>query len=378
MAQKVPNFKPFIPKESVKMAIQTLKSGWIGGDGPKVKEFEKKISKIINNKNVVALNSGTSALQLALKIIGVHGHQVISTPMTCFATNAAIAAEGADIVWSDVDPQSGNIDPADIERKISKKTKAIMVVHWGGNPAQLDKIAKIAKSYKIPVIEDAAQALGSQFGNKPIGSHSEYICFSTQAVKIINTVDGGILATKSQKDAKKARLLRWYGIDRETRHWGKTFWHYPIREAGFKMQMTNVAAAIGLGQLPYLAKLLNHRRKLAKIYQNAISKSSTLKSQKILKGAVPNYWMFTTLCGSWQNRLKLVEALAKINVTAEEAHRRNDLYPVFQKYKQSFSANKKEHLPGVTEFNNQELIVPNGFWVTEKKASQIAHILAGF
>src|SRR3989344_3103214 len=376
MAQKVPNFKPFIPKESVKMAVQTLKSGWIGGDGPKVKEFEKKISQIINNNNVIALNSGTSALQLALRIIGVAGHEVISTPMTCFATNSAIVSERADIVWSDVDPQSGNIDPQDIERKISKKTKAIMIVHWGGNPAQLDKISQIAKSYKIPVIEDAAQALGSRFGNKPIGSHSDYVCFSTQSVKIINTVDGGILATKNKPDAKRARLLRWYGIDREARRCGSTFWYYPIREAGLKMQMTDVAAAIGLGQLPYFTKLLRHRRMIAKIYQKAISKSRILKSQKILKGAEPNYWMFTVLCGSSRNRLKLVKAMAKINVAAEEAHRRNDLYPIFAKYKQSFSANKKDPLPSVSEFDNQELIIPNGFWVTGKKAVQIAHILS--
>jgi len=117
---------------------------------------------------------------------------------------------------------------------------------------------------------------------------------------------------------------------------------------------------------------------IAKIYQKAISKSRILKSQKILKGAEPNYWMFTVLCGSSRNRLKLVKAMAKINVAAEEAHRRNDLYPIFAKYKQSFSANKKDPLPSVSEFDNQELIIPNGFWVTGKKAVQIAHILSSF
>lgn len=366
---KVPNFRPFMPSASIKNALKTLKSSWVGGDGPQVKEFERKIASIIKSKNVVALNSGTSAIQLALRIIGVAGGEVISTPMTCFATNAPIVTENADIIWSDVDPESGNIDCIDIERKISKKTRAIIAVHWGGNPADLKKISQISKSYRLPIIEDAAQALGSEYGGKPIGTHSDFVCFSTQAVKIINTIDGGVLVTKNAQSYKRAKLLRWYGIDREERRWGSTFWHYPIKEAGFKMQMTDLAASIGLGQLPYLKQLLSHRRKLAQMYIKALKTSKTLKAQKVLPGAKPNYWMFTVLCSSSRNRQKLWQTLAKINVAAEEAHRRNDLYPVFKKY-------KKGSLPGVTQFNNQELIIPNGFWVSEKKAAEIAKVLA--
>ena len=368
---KTPNFKPFMPPESIDNAVKTLKSSWIGGDGPRVAEFEKKISKIVDNQNVLAVNSGTSALQLALKIVGVEGGEVISTPMTCFATNAAIATQGAEIVWADVDPESGNIDPSDIEKKISKKVKAIMIVHWGGNPCELDKILAIGKAYRIPIIEDAAQALGSEYDGKPIGSHSDFVCFSTQSVKIINTIDGGILITKKKNHYKRAKLLRWYGIDRQKRKWGKTFWYYPIKEAGFKLQMTDVSASIGLGQLPHLERLVTNRRKLAKIYQDSIKKSKTLKNQKILPRAKPNFWMFTVLCGNPKNRLRLCKALEKIALAAEEGHKRNDLYPAFKKY-------KGEKLPGVTKFNNEELIIPNGYWVTEDKAEEIANILASF
>ena len=360
-----------MPSESIKNALITLKSSWIGGDGPRVKEFERKIAQIIKNPNVLALNSGTSALQLALKLAGVEGGQVISTPMTCFATSAAIATSGADIIWADVDPETGNIDPTDVERKITKSTKALMVVHWGGNPCDLKRISEISKIHKIPVIEDAAQALGSEYGQEPIGSHCDFVCFSTQSIKIINTIDGGILAVRNNRDLKRAKLLRWYGIDRDKRKQGGTFWYYPIKEAGFKMQMTDVAASIGLGQLPYIKQLLSHRRKLANMYQKALKTSRTLKAQKVLPGANPNYWMFTVLCGNNKNRHKLWQGLAKINVAAEEAHRRNDLYPVFKKF-------KKEHLPGVTKFNGQELIIPNGFWVLEKQAKRIAQVLADF
>ncbi|MBI2049655.1 DegT/DnrJ/EryC1/StrS family aminotransferase [Candidatus Roizmanbacteria bacterium] len=369
----IPNFKPFVPQESIDNVIKTLKTDWIGGDGPQVKQFEQKIAKIIKNENVLALNSGTSALQLALRLAGVRGGEVVTTPMTCFATNAAIVNEGAIPIWADIDPETGNIDPSDIDKKITKKTKAIMVVHWGGAPCEVDLINKIALSHNLIVIEDAAQALGSEYAGKPIGSHSDFVAFSFQAIKMINTADGGLLATKKKKDAKRGKTLRWYGIDREERIWDTrySFWEYPITEVGYKMQMTDVNASIGLGQLPYLKKLLEHRRKLASLYEKALAKNNTIYAQKILSEAKPNYWMFTVICDNQKTKLNLCKTLNKIGVKAEEAHRRNDIYPVFKKY-------KREQLPGVTHFNDNHLIIPVGHWVSEQKAKEIAETLASF
>lgn len=373
ISELVPNFKTFVPKESIDGVTETLKSGWIGGDGPRVKEFEQEISKIIKNENVLAVNSGTSALQLALRLVGVAGGEVVSTPMTCFATNAAIVVEGATPVWADIDPETGNVDPYDIPKKISKKTKAIMVVHWGGSPADVGLINKIASIYDLPVIEDAAQALGSEYDGKPIGSHSDFVAFSFQAIKIINTVDGGVLATKKMADVKRGKVLRWYGIDREERRWDESwsFWDYPVSEVGYKMQMTDVGAAIGLGQLPYLNQHLEHRRKVAKLYEDALINAKSIKAQKIHKKAKSNYWMFTVICDSKNTKLKLWEALNKISVKAEEAHRRNDSYPVFQEYNNG-------ELKGVTIFNDNHLIIPVGHWVSEQKAKEIAEVLASF
>lgn len=369
----IPNFKPFIPDESINLAIKTLKTSWIGGDGPRVKDFEKQIGKIIKNKNVLAVNSGTSALEMALRLSEVRGGEVITSPMTCFATSAAIVNEGAIPVWADIDPQTGNINPGEIAKKINKKTKAIMAVHWGGAPCELDRINKIASNYKLIVIEDAAQALGSEYDYKPIGSHSNFVAFSFQAIKMINTADGGLLATRKKTDSKRGKILRWYGIDREKRKWDKNyvFWDYPISEVGYKMQMTDVSAAIGLGQLPYLRNLLSHRRKIAGIYQDALKKSKTLKAQKILPKAKSNYWMFTVICDSQKVKIKLTKALNKISVKAEEAHRRNDLYPVFKDY-------KKEGLPGVDFFDKHHLIIPAGHWVSIKDAIKIAEVLSLF
>ncbi len=369
----LPNFKPFVPKESIDKVVETLKTSWIGGDGPRVKEFESEIAKIIKNKNVLAVNSGTSALQLALSLAGGKDGEVVSTPMTCFATNAAIVTEGGTPVWADIDPETGNIEADDIAKRITKNTRAIMIVHWGGSPADIGSIRKIASIHNLPVIEDAAQALGSEYNGKPIGSHSDFVAFSFQAIKIINTADGGLLATKKRSDAKRGKVLRWYGIDREKRVQDERygFWEYPISEVGYKMQMTDVGASIGLGQLPYLKKHLEHRRKLAKLYEEALAQSKTLAAQKILPKAKSNYWIFTVICDNQNTKLKLWKALNKIGVKTEEAHRRNDIYPVFAKHKNS-------KLPGVTFFNDNHIIIPVGHWVNGQKAKEIAETLANF
>ncbi|MBI4136500.1 DegT/DnrJ/EryC1/StrS family aminotransferase [Candidatus Roizmanbacteria bacterium] len=369
----VPNFVPFVPKECIDLAVSTLKTSWIGGDGPRVKKFERAIAGIIGNNNVLAVNTGTSALQLALRLAGVRGSEVITTPMTCLATNAAVVMEGATPVWADIDPETGTIDPHDIAKKITKRTKAVMMVHWGGAPAEIDVINRIASSYNIPVIEDAAQALGSRYNGKPIGSHSDFVAFSFQAIKIINTIDGGVLATKKKSDTKRGKLLRWYGIDREERAWDEQnfFWNYPVSEIGYKMQMTDVSAAIGLGQLPFLPELLAHRRKLAKMYESVLSKSTSLKAQRILANAKPNYWMFTIVCNNSRTKQKLWREMNKIGITVEQAHRRNDWYPVFKK-------NKQDKLPGVDFFDKNHLIIPVGHWVSSRDASRIADVLSNF
>jgi len=369
--QNIPLFKPFIPKESIKLVDKTLHTTWVGGDGPKVKELEEKLGQLIGNPYIIALNSGTSALHLALRESNVAGGEVISTPMTCVATNVPIVNEGARIVWADINAETGGIDPADIERKITKRTRAIVAVDWGGFPCDYSAISKIAKQYKIPVIQDAAQSIGSVYKGDPIGTQSDFTAFSTQAIKIINTIDGGFLAFRKKSHYEHSKLLRWYGIDRDKRVYGDTFWDYPIEDAGFKMQMTDVSASIGLGQLPHLTKLVKNRRKIAAIYEKAISKSKSLRFQKAYKGAEPNYWMFTVLCENPAERTKLWKKLKEINVDSGEAHIRNDLYPVFKEF-------RKNQLPGVESFNDQKLVIPNGFWVSMADAKNIADVLSSF
>lgn len=361
---------PFMSREAIKNANEVLHTHWIG-EGPKVVEFERALVPWLGAQNVLTVNNATAAIHIALRLANVRGGEVITTPMTCTATNIPIINEGADIVWADIDPESGSIDPLDIEKKITKKTRAIMVVHWGGNPCDLDKINKIAKKHKIKVIEDAAQALGAKYQKRPVGGHSDYAAISFQAVKIINTIDGGVLTTKTKKDYDRGKELRWYGINRDKRKVRETYWDYPIRESGYKFHMNDVTAAIGLGQILHLERLLKQRKDQAGIYNKALKKSKTLRGTKVLPGAQPSWWMFTVLCGNKKNRLALWQKLKEEGIDSSEAHVRNDIYPLFRKYNRGI-------LPGVQEFNDQKLCIPIGYWVDKKSVQKIADILASF
>jgi perosamine synthetase len=238
-----------------------LESGWIG-EGPAVKEFELALAQRIAAPNATALNSCTSAIQLALRLAGVEpGDEVITTAMTCAATNMPILLAGAMPVWADICPSTGNISPQSISEKITEKTRAIMVVHWGGYPCDMDSIAEIAARKGIPIIEDAAHALGSTYRDKNIGTHADYVCFSFQAIKAITTGDGGALVCREPAALERARSLKWFGIDRDKRvvnDYNIADWD--ILEPGYKYQMNDIAATIGLSQLPYLDDVIAQRR----------------------------------------------------------------------------------------------------------------------
>ncbi|MBS3125467.1 DegT/DnrJ/EryC1/StrS family aminotransferase [Candidatus Woesearchaeota archaeon] len=202
----------------------------------------------------VTVNSGTAAVHLALDIAGVGpGDEVITTSLTCAATNHAILMQYAKPVFADVQYDTGNIDPEDIEHRITPKTKAVLVVHWAGYPCDMDEINAIAKKHNLPVIEDAAHAMGASYKGKPMGTISDFTCFSLQAIKHITTGDGGILCTNNIQDYQKGIRRRWFGIDRNHRI-PSVLGHadYDIVERGFKYHMNDIAAAIGLAQLPDL------------------------------------------------------------------------------------------------------------------------------
>lgn len=343
----IPLFKVYVPPKSrlIPELEKVLYSGYIG-QGPKVDEFEKAFGDFIGSSKALSVNSGTSALHLALRLIGVQGGEVISTPMTCTATNFPILANGAKIVWGDIDPETGMLDPASVKKKITKDTRAIMVVHWGGTPANLDGFYEIRKEYGIPIIEDAAHALGAEWEGKKIGNNTaDYTCFSLQAIKHITTVDGGVLFANSQEGYARAKLLRWYGIDREQPR--KDFrCEEDIKEWGYKFHMNDVNATIGLVALPYLKGIVEKHQSNAGFFDANISN----KKIKLPKGYVKGksaYWLYTLRV---KNRDKFMVHMQNYGIQVSRVHARNDTHSVLKDFKTS--------LPGVDEFEKQMVCIP--------------------
>ena len=232
-------FYPYISKKSANNIKKKLKGRWIG-QGPTVDLFEKKFKLVFAKKHsVIATGSGTDSLHLAYILAGLKkGDEVITPVFTCTATNIPLLYMGIKIKFADVDIQTMNISVSSIKKLITKRTKAIIIVPYGGLPCDLIEINKIAKKYKIPVIEDAAHALGAKYDGKPIGSISDFTTFSFQAIKHFTTGDGGMLTIKNQKLEAKAKRIRWFGIDREKKQSGT--WANDVTEIGYKYQMTDI------------------------------------------------------------------------------------------------------------------------------------------
>jgi perosamine synthetase len=368
--KNIPLFKVFM-SPTVKQAVNdVLFSGYIG-EGAKVIEFEEQLSNLLTNSKLLSTNSGTSALHLAYHMAlypetKQYGNidqqaEIITTPITCTATNTPILNHGAKIVWADVDPITGNIDPQDIRQKITNKTKAITMVHWGGNPCDIDAIKQIAAEHNIKVIEDAAHSLGSLYKNQPIGTHSDYTAFSFQAIKHLTTVDGGCLAVNNDDDYKRGKLLRWYGIDREVKEGVDLRCELDVSEAGYKFHMNDVAATIGLENLRTIDELLNKHRDNADYYNTVFADRQNITITPHNNDSSPAYWLYTIHVN---NRDEFMQNMLNSGITVSKVHARNDTHSMFK----SFQCN----LPNADKFNNSHICIPVGWWLTKEDREYIA------
>ncbi len=270
--------KPFIGKEEIEEVMATLKSGW-WGTGPKVEMFENEFKAYVGAEHALAVNSATAGLHLALKAIGVGpGDEVITTPLTFCSTANVIIHCGARPVFADVSLDDWNINPEEIEKKITPKTKAIMPVHLHGRPCQMDKIMEIAKNHHLKVIEDAAHAAESRFHNKKIGSIGDITVFSFYVTKNIATGEGGMVTTNNKKYIDLMKILSLHGLSRDAykRYSVKTYKHYECLMPGFKYNMMDIQAAIGIHQLRRVEKNAAVRKKYWDMYNNAFLKTPEL------------------------------------------------------------------------------------------------------
>jgi perosamine synthetase len=269
----LPFHLPEIGDEEIAAVVRVLKSGWLT-TGAKVKEFEKDFCDFLGSRHAVAVNSGTAALHLALAAIGIQpGDEVILPTMTFAATAEVVLYLGARPVLVDCEPDTLNMDPNGLETALTHKTRAIMPVHFGGQPCDMDRIVEFARDHRLKVIEDAAHALPARWQDQMIGTIGDITCFSFYATKTITTGEGGMATTENREWAEKMRVLSLHGINHDAwkRYSAEGSWYYEILCPGYKYNLTDVAASVGIEQLKKCNSFFEARKRIAEAYDDGFA-----------------------------------------------------------------------------------------------------------
>ncbi len=328
-------YQPILGAAEKKAVLAVLDSGWIT-TGPAVAQFEKKLSQYTGAKQVLAVNSCTHGLSICLDALGVGtGDEVITTPLTFASTAHVIVHRGARPRLVDVDPNTLNIDPAAVSNAITRKTKAIIAVHLAGSPVDLSALKKIASNKKIALIEDAAHAFGAVYKGKPVGQNSDAAVYSFHAVKNLTTAEGGAIAVRSSRLAKRMRILMNNGLNRDA--WNRfrgDGWRYQVTECGYKSNMSDVHAAIGLAQLKQFNSMQARRRAIVGAYKKSLSALPQLilpEEQKNTKHAWHVYLMRLRLDQLKIGRDQFIRALWKEGIHCNVHYIPVHLQPYYQK-----------------------------------------------
>jgi perosamine synthetase len=371
--QQYPLFKVHVPTDQAIAQIRTVFDSGFINEGVQVGQLTEALKSVLNTQRLVLLNSCTSALTLALKLAGVGpGDEVISTPMTCVATNTAIVAAGGTIVWADIDPRHGMIDPEDVARKVTPKTKAVMAVAWAGTPPNLFLLHRMSKALSFKLILDAAHAFDASYKNLPVHVWADFTCYSFQAIKHFTTGDGGALVCYNNDDYVRAKSLKWFGMDRdrakdEKGDWKGQQWDVDIEEAGFKYNMNNVSAAIGLSQLPHIDQIMAQHRDNGAQYDSLFEGFTPIVKCQRPAGSHSSFWVYTVLVDPKTSRLgrnALLKALNAEGIMAGVVHVPNDDYICFR--------GSKVDLPGVRQFSANQLSLPCGWWLNHADIEHVA------
>lgn len=271
--REVPFYRPDIGEAEMAAVVDTLRSGWLT-IGPRTQEFEQRFANFVGAPHAVAVSSCTAALHLALDCIGIQpGDEVITSTLTFTATGATIVHAGGRPVLADVSPDTLNLDPQDVERKITRRTRAIVPVHFAGHPAPMDELLALAREHNLVVVEDAAHALPATYRGKMVGTIGDLTAFSFYATKNLCTGEGGMLTTARGDWAEQLRMRRLHGMSRDAwrRYSAEGQWRYDVTYPGFKYNMTDIGAALGLVQLQRLPELHRRRVELVQLYGTLLS-----------------------------------------------------------------------------------------------------------
>ena len=366
---------PKIEQEEIDEVVECLKSGWIG-TGPRVNEFENAFCDYIGSKYAIALNSCTAALHLSMLVSGVStGDEVITTPMTFAATANAILHAGAKPIFVDVEKDSMNIDPALIEKVISPKTKAILPVHFAGRPCNMDHIMEIAQKNNLLVIEDAAHAVEAKYKGKKIGNIGDMTCFSFYVTKNLVTGEGGMITTTNEEWAKKIKIHSLHGMtsDAQMRYADKSYKHYQVIAPGFKYNMMDIQASLGIHQLKRLDKNFDRRKEIWNIYNKAFENLPiTTPSEE--KDTVHGRHLYTLLLDLDNLKISRDEFLGEIvreNIGAGVHFISLHLQPY---YKETFGL-KKDDFPNSAFISERTVSIPFSAKLTEKDVQDVINAI---
>lgn len=395
---KIPLFKVFMSPEAGNRVKEVLESGYIG-EGPQVVEFEKELfSYFLRNVGstpytVITTNTGTSAEHLLYYYLkndrelvtdrwnstiwetitwkGIkEDEHVLSVPLTCTATNWPIITNGLNLRWVDVDPITCNISPEDLKRQINNKTRIVTLVHWGGSPADLDSIKLIVEEAeeefgtKILIIEDCAHGFGASYRGNSLGFTGNLATFSLQAIKHINSVDGGFIATPYRSMDKALRFLRWYGIDRDTPR-ADFRCESDISEVGFKFHMNDVSAAVGRSNLQYADRIVASHQSNAAYYNEQLENINGLTLSNVLPHAKSSYWLYTFHA---ERRDDLMKHLSDHGIASSRVHERNDKHSAVRCF-------SRDDLFGVDQAVRTMISIPVGYWVGQEEREYIVDVI---
>lgn len=357
----IPLVKPYIPDRDILMPEleKILYSGYIA-EGESVYNFEDKFKAYIDNPYCLALHSGTDALHLSFILAGIKpGDEIISTPMTAEPTNTSIAMVGGKVVWGDVNPNNGLLNSESVRSLITERTKAIVLVHYAGMVCDMDAFNQISKEYNIPIIEDAAHALGSKYDGRMVGCNSPYTIFSLQAIKHMTTVDGGFLCVKSEEDLNRARRLRWFGLDKK-----RSRLENDITEVGYKYSMNNVNATIGLVQMRYVNEIVGKYIDNGKFYDNVLGHVDGVTMVDYSPNTEASYWLYTMIVERREEFMKMMESEG---IMASPLHHRSDTHSIFKE--------SQRELPNMDKWYDSFVHIPCGWWVSAEERERIVEVI---
>lgn len=365
---EIPFLRAVFPDGIQDSLAEIFQSGYVGS-GEVVSSFERALEAYFGAPAALVTSSCTAALTLTYVGVGIGANSVVlSTPMSCAATNIPLLQLGAKIEWLDIDPLSGNVTAESVAEGFSRceAARAVVIMDWGGVPCDYPAIAAVCRSRKTPLILDAAQSFGSSYLNRLWPTEADYVCHSFGPTKLFSSVEGGAILAKSSESLERVKALRWYGIRRESRD-SLRFWEYAVEELGYRFVSNNVSAAIGLRMLSQIGERLCHHRKLAAAYDVILAGIPGLEIGVRPPGSKPNFWLYTILV---EDRDNLLSKLHSCGVRAATPHKRNDeLLAAWNKEQQSV------RLSGLERFSQQYLCLPIGSWMQSNDIERVGELI---